>query len=223
MLPLPDLTLWLLTTLVEAFVVYLFLTQGLFRKFVFLNFYLLLSVTISISRYAVLSYFGLVSSEYAYFYYFTEPLLSLFLFLSLCELTVHFLGTETSRTRIMMWSTGGLFATGWFSCIVSPSAHLVLARFAMELSQSILYACCLGIVLLWVWRLRNDPEDWIAARLVSVLSVYFLLFILDYGARQLAPHVSSFSNSLPLMIAPWLPVGCGFVLVSQEESQRTKH
>ena len=45
MLPLIDLTLWLLTTLVEAFVVYLFLIRGLFRKFLFLNFYLLLSAS----------------------------------------------------------------------------------------------------------------------------------------------------------------------------------
>ena len=44
-LTLIDLTLWLLTTLVEAFVVYLFLIRGLFRKFLFLNFYLLLSAS----------------------------------------------------------------------------------------------------------------------------------------------------------------------------------
>ena len=51
-MPLPDLTLWMLTTLVEAFVVWLFLIRGLFRKFLFLNFYLLLSIMISIGRYA---------------------------------------------------------------------------------------------------------------------------------------------------------------------------
>jgi hypothetical protein len=223
MMQLTDLTLWLLTTFAEAFVVYLFLIQGLFRKFVFLSFYLLISVTINISRYAVLTHFGLASSEYAYFYYFADVLLTLFLFLSVCELSVHLVGTKISRTRVMMWSVGALFATTWFSfTVVSPSAHLVITRFVVELSQDILFACCLGIVLLWVWRLRNDPEDWTAARLVSVLSVYFSLFILNYGARQLVPHVSGLTNSLSPMIAAWLPLGCGFVLVSHEESRRTK-
>jgi len=73
---LAELTLWLLTTLVEVFVVCLFFVQGLFRKFLFFNFYLLLSVTINTGRYAVLSYFGFYSSEYAYFYYFTDVVLT---------------------------------------------------------------------------------------------------------------------------------------------------
>src|SRR5260370_17367568 len=85
MLPLADLTLWLLTTLVEIFVVCLFIIQGLFRKFLFLSFYFLLSVTISFGRY-VLYDFRFVS--YVYFYYLTDFLLTVFLFLSICELSV---------------------------------------------------------------------------------------------------------------------------------------
>jgi hypothetical protein len=218
MLPLAELTLWLLTTLVEAFVVFLFLIQGLFRKFLLLNIYLLFSVTISMGRFAVLYHFGFTSSEYAHFYYFTDALLTLFLFLSLCELSVRLVGTKMARRKAALWGAGALLATSWFSfLVVSSRGTHVTTRFAVELSQNIFFVCCLAIVLLWVWKLRNYPEDRIAARFVSVLSVYFSLFVLIYGAHQLAPQVSSLIHNLAPMMGAWLPLGCGFVLVSAEQ------
>jgi hypothetical protein len=90
---LADLTLWLLTTLVEIIVVYLFIIQGLFRKFLFLSFYFLLSVTISIGRCAIYHY-DVWSVFYFHFYYFTDALLSVFLFLSVCELSVRLVSEE---------------------------------------------------------------------------------------------------------------------------------
>jgi len=220
MLSLADLSLWLLTTLVQAFVVYLFLIQGLFRKFLFLNCYLLLSVTISLGRYFVFSHFGLASSAYAYFYHFTDAALTLFLYLGICELGVRLMGTSISRKRAVLWSAAALLATAWFSfSVASPRGSRTALVFA--LSQNTFFTCCLGVARLWTWKLRNDPEDRIADRLVNVLSVYFSLFILIYGALQLAPHVSSLNNLHP-MIGAWLPLGCGFALVSHEPPQRTK-
>src|SRR5258708_2325011 len=130
MLSLADLTLWLLTTAVEAFVVYLFLIKGLFRKFLFLNFYLLLSVTVKMGRYASLFLFGFVSSEYWFFFYLTEALLTVFLFLSICELSVLFVGTDMSRSRVLLWSADALLATAWFSFLIaSTSGSRVTAHF----------------------------------------------------------------------------------------------
>ena len=214
---LADLSLWLLTTLVQAFVVYLFLIQGLFRKFLFLNCYLLLSVTISLGRYFVFSHFGLASSAYAYFYYFTDAALTLFLYLGICELGVRLVGTRLPRKKVVLWSAAALLATAWFSFSVAlPWGSRTAMVF--ELSQNIFFTCCLGVALLWAWKLRNDSNDRIADRLVNVLSAYFLLFLLLYGARQLTPHVSSL-NALYPMFSAWLPLGCGFALVSHERHQ----
>jgi len=219
-----DLTLWLLTTLVEAFVVYLFLIQRVFRKFLFLYFYLLLSAMAGMSEYALLCHFGLDSSEYFYFYYFTDVPLTICLFVGICELSVHLVGTKIPRRKVVSWSAGALLATAWFSFSVAwSSGPRLIMHFIVELSQNIYIACCLTIVLLWAWQLRNDPEDRMAARFVSVLSVYFSLFILNYGANQIAPPELGLTNSLPPMMAAWLPLGCGFALVSHEEPRRTKH
>src|SRR6266704_4466304 len=131
MLPFADLTLWLLTTFVEAFVVYLFLIQGLFRTFLLLNFYLMLSATISIGRYFVLRHFGFTSSEYAYFYFYTDAALTVCLFLSICELSARLVGTKIRRRRVVSWSAAALLATVCFSFSVSSfSAPEVLSHFA---------------------------------------------------------------------------------------------
>lgn len=214
---LAELTLWLLTTLVEVFVVCLFLIQGLFRKFLFFNFYLLLSVTIDTGRYAVLSHFGFHSSEYAYFYYCTDVLLTLSLFIGISELCVRLVGDRMPPKRVVLWSASALLATALFSSLgVSHWDYRVAARFVFELSRNMFFACCLGIALLWVWKLRNDPEDQMAARLVNVLSVYFSLFVLIYAARELASSSASGLRNVYPMLGAWLPLGCGFALVSHE-------
>ncbi len=215
-LTLIDLTLWLLTTLVEAFVACLFLIRGLFRKFLFLNFYLLLSATISIGRYAVLYHFGYTSREYLYFYYYSEAPLTITLFICVCELSSRLVGDKMPRRRVALWSAGALLAIALFSLSdASPWGYRVAAHFVMELSKNILFACSLGIALLWVWKLRNDPEDRFAARFVNVLGVYFSLFVLIYGAHRLVPHASGLDN-LNSMLGAWLPLGCGFALVSHQ-------
>ena len=218
MLTLAEMTFWMLTTLVEVFVVFLFLIQGLFRKFLLLNTYLLFSATISMGRFAILHSFGVASSEYAYFYYYTDALLALFLFLGLCELSMRLLGTKAARRKAGLWSAGALLATSWFSFLVASSRGTrVKTFFVLELSQNIYFVCCLLIALLWVWKLRNYPEDRMAARFVNVLSVYFSLFILMYGAHLLAPQAPSLTYNLAPMMGAWLPLGCCFVLVSPEQ------
>ena len=59
-----DLALSLLTTPVNGFVVYLFVLQGLFRRFLFLSLYFLLSVTISIAWWVTPLHFAFSSIEY---------------------------------------------------------------------------------------------------------------------------------------------------------------
>lgn len=212
--------LWLLTTLVEAFVVYLFIIQRLFRRFLLFNFYLLLSVTTDIARYVVVSHFGMVSPNCIYFYYLTETLVAFFLFLAVCELSVRLVGTKMPRGRVVLLSAAGLLAAVWASLAAAWSGPgRPVIHFVVELSRDIFFVCCLAILLLWIWKLRNDPQDWVAARLVGVLSVYFLVLFLIFGAANMTAHVPNFNNifvNISSMVGAWLPIGCGFVLVSSE-------
>ena len=216
-----DVSLWLLTTLVEAFVVYLFLTRGVFRKFLFLNLYLISSILIRIGRFAVLFHSGIAFAKYAYSYYFTDTLMAILLFLGISELAVRLFGTKEPRRRMafvsaVAVSAVALVATALFNLLFESWRYGVTTIFVVELSRNFYFASGLTTVLLWVWKLRNDLEDRTADRVVGVLSVYFLLFFLIYGARQLAPHATGLDNVVP-MIGAWLPIGCGFVLVSRRQ------
>ncbi len=196
--------------------------SGIVLQVPFAQLLFMLSVTISLGRYFVFSHFGFASSAYAYFYYFTDAALTLFLYLGICELGVRLMGTRISRKRAVLWSVSALLAMAWLSLsVASPGGSRMATAFVVDLSQSIFFVCCLAIALLWAWKLRNDSNDRIADRLVNVLSVYFLLFLLLYGARQLTPHASSLNTLYP-MFSAWLPLGCGFALVSHEPPPRMK-
>ena len=222
MWPSADWTLWFLTTLVEVFVVYLFVIRGLFRKFRFFNCYLLVSVATGISRVVFVSAFGSARVEYDYLYFFTDALVTLFLFLSICELTTHVVGTKMPRKKVVLLSAAALLVAAWSSFAAHSSDGLrFTTNTVFELSQNIFFVCSLGIALLWVRKLRNKPDDWIAGQFVNVLSVYFLVFfLLWYGMSQGASNISALRN-VSVMVNAWLPLGCGFALASYEQPRET--
>ena len=183
---------------------------------------LLLCAIITASRLAVFYYFGFSSSEYVYFYYFSDALLTVFLFLSICELSLCLARSKISRRRLALTGAGAFLVVSLFSALIaSHSSTRMMSHFVVELSQNLYFASCLAIAALWFWKTFGDPEDRIAARFVSVVFVYTSIFILLYGARKLAPQVT-FDHQLGQMMAVWVPLGCGFAAVSQEQPRITK-
>lgn len=217
----PDFILWLLTTVVEAFVVYLFVIRGLFRQFLFLNLYFLLLVGAEVGRVATLRRFGLASSAFSSFYFFSDGLLAISLFLSVCQLGTRLVGDLIPRRKIALFSLGLFVTTVCVSFPVASSEGFLdatTATYAFQLSRNFSLVCGLCIIALWAWKLRNNPSDWISAQLVNTLTVYFLLFALAFEGSQVAPGNSGLIN-LSYMIEAWLPLGCGFALLSPEQRQ----
>jgi hypothetical protein len=217
-----ELTLWLLTALVEAFAVYIFLVQGLFRRFLLLTLYLLLCAMVTASRLAVFYHFGSYSSEYVYFYYFSDALLTVSLFLSISELSLRLLGTRVYRKNIIRGCSAVLLVAAVISFSnVSSSSSKLFTHFVVELSWNLFLASSLAIAALWVWKCFNEPEDRIAARCVSVLIVFSSTVLLIYELLQRAPQISH-NSVVVTMMAVWVPLGCGFAAVSQGQPRITK-
>jgi hypothetical protein len=176
MSPLADLTIWLLTLFVDAFVVGVFLIRGLFRKFLFLNSYLLLSAVTGAIRFALFSRFGLASDRVYYLHFFGEVLLTILLFLSICEMSVHLVGTKIRRSNVLIWSLGACAFLVMALLTLSAASFWdppLTTRFFRALSENVFHASCLAIVFLWAWKFYNDPQDRIAARFVNVLGQCF--------------------------------------------------
>ena len=209
-----DAFLWLLTTLIEAFAVYLFVSRGLLRKFLFLNLYFLLLIQISIEYCFALRNIGLapVGSVRAYCY--TNALLSIVLFLSVCELCVRLDAAKKRGNRVLLLcGVGALLLAGLFAIFVARSENAELFMVAAA-SRQMFLVCCLSIGVAWAWMLRRNPDDRIAVRILTVLSVYAGLFLLAYGVGR-PVRATSIIYQLPLMAGAWLPLGCGFAAVSE--------
>lgn len=213
----PDIILYLLIALSQGFVVYVFVIHRLFRQFLFLNLYLLLSAAATVSGYAILLLhrFGLASAGYFSFYLVSHALLGICLFFSVCQLSARLVGDIIPRRKIALFSLVAFAATACASLPVSGNPYAT-THFVINLSQNSSLVCGLVIVALWAWKLQNHPTDWISNRLVNALIVYFLLFALAYVSFQIAPRSSSGINWV-LMIEAWLPLGCGFAVVSREQ------
>lgn len=160
------------------------------------------------------------SVEGLYFLYIAYALASVFLLLSVIELSLRISRTNRRRSKIKMWAGGILLAMACFGVASRIDAGMSLP-FWVDSSDSVRLVCGLAVVLLWVWKRLKNPVDGIAARFVNVLCVYFLLFFLVYGAGEIAPSSAvAGRNNLALMMSAWLPLGCGFALVSPEQSMR---
>lgn len=161
----PDLALWLMTTVVELFVVCFTIAQRQFQKFPFLNVYLMASIATNISRYVVFRNFGMASSNYVYWYYFTDAMLTLFLFLSICELAVRLVGTKMRAWKIILLCASVFVVMAVLSLVQAPFRAMY---FIVQFSENLFYACFFCIAaLICFWALKSRPADRIGARLVT--------------------------------------------------------
>lgn len=211
-----DIVLWLLTTLTQAFVVYLFVAQKPSRKFFFLYLYFLLAVASSITRFIVFSYLGWSSISYFYSYYFGEGLLAIILLMSVFDMSAK-LGAISADRRPALLLTGMFFgAMGTlFRVMVSPY-HSTRTLITSWVEDNLIVGGVV-VLLLWLWKISHDPHDPLAARLVNVLSFYFLLLLfLDLTSVFGPNRYVSTVNQISPMAAAWLPIGCGFAIIPRD-------
>jgi hypothetical protein len=198
----------------QAFAAYLFVIRGLLRRFLFLSSYLSLSIVISTAEYVVLRKFGIVSSVYAHVYFYTDAVLSVALFLTICELSVRlFAVKQRGKTVLVLWGAGALVFTACLGVFVPWSAASRMSV-AANVSQGMFFLCCLAIGLLWARMLRHDPENRMAVRILTVLSIDAGLFLMMYGVSEIVMP-SSGIYQVRVIAGAWLPLGCGFAAVSE--------
>jgi hypothetical protein len=221
MFRLPELTIWVLTILADAFVVYLFSFRKLFRELAFLSSYFLLLVTVGVLRCVFLAHFGSVSTEYGYFYFWSEALLEVSLFLSIVELSGRVARRRMPRRSPSYLSVVALLAATCLSLLAAM--HYIprgVTPFLVELAQASFYLSCIVILAACAWKFWNGSDHWIAGRIVSVLCVYLLLLALTSNVPIRRAIDFSTLQNLAIMATAWLPLGTGFALVTHNDRSR---
>lgn len=217
-----DYILWFLCTPFEICALVCAFKKKALTRYLFLNLYIAASLVASLGRYQVLHRFGFSSAEYIYFYYYSDALLTIFLFFALMSLYAFVFAELNAERYVRLAALFLLLGTAIFSySVVQQSSAKLVTHFVVELSQNLYFVGLVLTYLLWasIMKLRETRTRLI--HLVLSLGLYFSLFAATYALRNLYPSASSILQALPPLIACFLPAAWAYSFWKVPEEART--
>lgn len=197
------------------------LKRRAFRRYLLLNLYMAFAVISELARYQVIAEYGFSSRQYQYVYFYSDALLTIFLYFALCTLYSHVF-SEMNAERYVKFGTILLLAgTALFSyAVVQQSAAKLVTHFVVELSQNLYFVGLVLTYVLWgaILKLRETRTRLI--QLVLSLGVYFSLFAADYAVRNLYPSLASVFLPLVQLFAIFLALAWAYAFWRLPEEAR---
>lgn len=190
-----------LGTILEALVVVCAVRRKLFRRYFFLNLYMILCAATSLGRWQILQQEGVKSLSYRYFYFYSDAVLTIVLFFALISLYVYVFEEMKLERYFRIGAVTLLAGTCWFSyAVVSQSSHKMLTYFAFELSQNLYFVGLVLTYVLWAAILKLRETRTLLVQLVLSLGVYFGASAATYSVSNLHPTFFSYvHNMMPIM------------------------
>jgi hypothetical protein len=215
-----DYCLWILTSLLELGVLLCALRARSFLRYFPLNLYMLVAVFSDVSRFAILMRYGFTSVNYLYFYYYSDAILTICLFVALMGLYSDVFKEMGATFYVRIGAVAVLVLTAAVCfAMVRHSQHRLATRFAAELSQNLHFVGAILTYLLWtaVRKLRETRTQLI--QFILALGVYFTAFAASYAMAVLYPN-SPYSWFTTGAMGLWLPVAWGYTFLKVPESAR---
>jgi hypothetical protein len=214
--------IWFLVLLAEASFVVCALFKREFLRYLPLNLYMLLCILANAGLYICSRQYGVHSPEYFYFYYSTDILLSLLMYVVIAGLFSQVFA-ETSFSRYIRGAALILLAlTALFAFIsVRSAGERVSTGFVIELEQDLNFVGVVLMYILWgaVIKLRETRVRLV--QVVLALGVYFSAVAGTYALRNLFPDLEySLLRWLPPVLALWLPLAWTYTFVRIPEEAR---
>ena len=197
------------------------LKKGALRKYVLLNIYMAASVLVTVIRFRILTGYGYTSSEYIYVYYYSDAVLTIFLYFALASLYALVLKEIGAERYVRFGTLFLLAATALVSySVVEQSSTRLISRFVVELSQNLYFVGLVLTYVLWgaILKLRETRTRLI--QIVLSLGVYFSLFAADYALRNLYPSTRSLLIPLQQVIGCFLPLAWTYAFWRTPEESR---
>lgn len=210
-----------LGTFLEALVVVCAIRRQLFRRYFFLNLYMILCVCASLARQHVLKQEGLQSIAYRYVYFYSDAVLTIILFFALLSLYVYVFQEMHVERYLRLGAVVLLAATAFFSyAVVSQSSHKMLTYFAFELSQNLYFVGLVLTYLLWGAILKLRETRALLVQLVLSLGVYFGASAATYSVSNLHPTLFSYVHNLMPIMGCLLPLSWAYAFWRVPDSAR---
>ena len=191
--------IWFLGAGLEVSVVVCSLAKHSFRRYLCLNLYMLFSFLLSVGRFYMYNHYGLRSSQYKYFYYSSDALLTICLYLALITLYLHVFDEMKVEKYVRLAAVILLAGTALFSYgVVEQSSHKMLTNFVYELSQNLYFVGLVLTYVLWgaILKLRESRTQLI--QLVLSLGVYFSALAANFALENMFPNLRFFTYIVPV-------------------------
>lgn len=192
--------IWFLATLLEVAVVVCAISRGCFSRYLCLNLYMMFSLFVSVGRYSVLSHYGLRSSEYKYCYFYSDAVLTIFLYLALITLYLRVFDEMKVEKYLRLAAVLLLAGTALFSyAVVQQSQEKMLTgSFFTELSQNLYFVGLVLTYVLWgaILKLRETRTQLI--QLVLSLGIYFSAFAATFALGNIFPDYQFIAYVVPV-------------------------
>ncbi|HET9802312.1 MAG TPA: hypothetical protein VFP96_03685 [Candidatus Acidoferrum sp.] len=196
----------MLGSLLEAGVVVCAVRKKALRPYLFLNLYMAASLFVSLGRYNMLQHYGLQSIQYAYFYYYSDALLTILLYFALTSLYSRVFGEMNAERAVRLGAVILLAGTALFSYgVVHQAESKLVTRFVVEMSQNLYFVGLVLTYVLWAAVLKLRETRTRLIQLVLSLGVYFSLLAANYALRNLYPSLTSLFQILPPLVGCFLP------------------
>lgn len=215
-----DLIIWFLGTAFELLFVVCLLARKSFLRYFFLSLYLLLSTTVSIGRFFVLWSHGQRSDEYMYFFYYSDALLTVALFLALISLYLHVLGELRAGDYVKWGAVFLLLGTAGFSyAVVAQSANRLSTSFVYELSQNLYFVGLVLTYILWgaVLKLRETRTRLV--QIILSLGLYFSGYAASYALVNFSGRFSIIRYICPVL-GCFLPLSWSLTMLRYTDESR---
>jgi hypothetical protein len=211
----------ILSMLFEAAVVVCSIHRKSFRRYFFLNLYMLLSVLVSVGQLRILTHYGRTSLEYRYFYFYSEALLIISLYFALISLYSRVLQELQVERYVRLGAVLLLAGTACFSyAVISQSSHRMLTYFVFELSQNLYFVGLVLTYALWGAILKLKETRALLVQFVLSLGVYFSSYAASYALSNLRPDLYSYMYRLFPIIGCLLPLAWAYAIWRVPEDAR---
>jgi len=195
--------------------------RGAFRRYLFLNLYMSAEVVASVVRFEILHKYGFQSLTYAYFYYYSDALLTILLFLTLSSLYSDVFRELNAERYVQMGAVALLAGTALFSfAVVEQASGKILSHFVFEMSQNLYFVGLVLTYILWAAILKLRETRTRLIQLVLSLGVYFSLYAANYALRNLYPSAEGIFVVLNPLIGCFLPFAWTYAFWKLPEEAR---
>ena len=213
--------IWFLGLLCEAAVLVCALKKRAFRRYLLLNLYMACVVVSELGRFKIVAEYGFSSRQYQYFYYYSDAILTIFLYFALSTLYAHVFSEMKAERYVKMGTLLLLAGTALFTyAVVEQSTAKFVTHFVVELSQNLYFVGLVLTYVLWAAILKLRETRTRLIQLVLSLGVYFSLYAANYAIRNLYPPLSSVFVPLVQVFSLFLPLAWAYAFWRLPEEAR---